>query len=429
MRFGPLQDADNVLLNMGINQSRLRKSVQDLSSGLRISSAADDPSGLAIAESLRSVSQGLQEGQTQIQTANNALVVADGAMQSITKILQRMRGLVVEANSDVNSDQQKANLQAELDQLKLEINRIAINTNFNGRTLLDGSLSASLPQPAQAISVQNPTLAGGGSFIQVPDITPYDGIKVSPYTEQCEFTFSVDSYDAAANQLNVTVTATSSDPTFGPAQVSSFTVDNGTNFPSGFTGPTPGMPTYVVTDAAGNPIVSFNTNNLSAADVGQVATFATVPTQPQPPQNAHPLYVNTGSNEGATIAVSIDSCTTQSLGLSYVQVGTTLTNQASEARLDNAIDIITSQQATVGAQEVSLNYASSDNAIQYTNQVASESSIRDANVAQEVGDFTKEQILTQVGTSVLSQMEVSTGLLTNLLIGALGAQTLAARIA
>ena len=427
MQLGPMQGADNVLLNLGNEQSRLKKTVQDLSSGLRINGAADDPSGLAIAENLRSVSAGLQEGQQQIQTAHNALTVADGAMQSITKILQRMRGLVVEANSDVNSSTQKANIQAELDQLKLEINRIATNTNFNGRTLLDGSLSASLPQPAQALSVLNPTLAGGGTFIQVPDITPYDGIKVSPYTEQCEFTFSVDSYDASTNALNVTVTATSSDPTFGPAQVSQFTVDNGTNFPSGFTGPTPGMPTYVVTDAAGNPIVSFNTNNLSAADVGQVATFATVPTQPQAPPNAHPLYVNTGSNEGATIAVSIDACSTQSLGISFVSVGTELTNQASEARLDNAIDLVTSQQARIGAQEVALNYASDDNATQYTNQVASESSIRDANVAQEVGDMTKEQILVQVGTSVLSQMEVSTGLLTNLMIGALGAQTLAAR--
>jgi flagellin len=120
---------------------------------------------------------------------------------------------------------------------------------------------------------------------------------------------------------------------------------------------------------------------------------------------------------------------TQNLGVSFIAVGTQLTNQASEQRLDYAIDQITSQQATIGAQEVALNYAGEDTATQYVNQVASESSIRDANVAQEVGDFTKEQILNQVGTSVLSQMEVSTGLLTNLLIGALGAQTLAAKVA
>jgi flagellin len=427
VRFGPLQYGDGVLLNISTNQSRLQKSVVELSSGLRINSAADDPSGLAIAESLRSVSQGLQEGTQQVQNAKNALTVADSAMQSVTKILQRMRSLVVEANSDVNSAQDKANIQAELDQLKLEINRIAENTNFNGKALLDGSLSSNAPNPAQGLVVQNPNVAGGGQFIQMQPVTAVmDGLQVSPYTEQCEFSFSIDSYDPTANQLNVTVTVQSSDPSFGPPQVSQFTVDAGTNFPSGFFPPTPGNPTYVITDAAGNPLVSFNTNNLNPADVGQTAIIATIPTQTPTPPGAHQLEVNLGTAEGDTLGISIDSVSTQNLGVSFTAVGNLLTNVASEQRLDNAIDQVTSQQAKMGAQEVALGYAADNNTTQYVQQVASESSIRDANIAQSVGDFTKEQILNQVGTSVLSQMEVSTSLLTNLLVAALGAQTIAA---
>ena len=424
MRFGPLDGGDNVMLNLSISQSRMQKTVQQLSSGLRINSAADDPSGLAIAESLHSVSQGLQTGQTQVQEANSALVVADGAMQSVVKILQRMRNLVVEANSDVNSTQDKADLQAEIDQLKKEIDRIAQNTNFNGKKLLDGSLSNDPIVPPQALQVSNPNLFGGGQFIQMTPTATMDGLQISPFAEISEFSFSIDSYNASTNQLNVTFTAQSQDPSFGPQQVSQFTVDAGTNFPSGMWAPSPGLPTYVLTDAAGNPLLSFNTNNFNPQDVGQTAVIATVSQQTPSLPTGRPLQVNVGQAEGDTVSVSLDSVSTQTLGIGFLQVGNLLTNQASEARLDYAIDYMTTQEARSGSQEVALNAAAENNSIQYVNQVASESNIRDANVAQQVGDLTKEQILTQVGTSVLSQMETSSALLTNLLIGALGAQSI-----
>ncbi|HEV2644558.1 MAG TPA: flagellin, partial [Candidatus Elarobacter sp.] len=123
-------------------QNELQTLTKRLSSGLRVNSATDDPSGLAIAESLASKVSGLDEGSRQIQTANNALTVAEGAMTTIGDILQRMRSLVVQARSDLQSTADTGNIQAELSQLRLEIDRIAQNTSFNGRSLLDGSASS-----------------------------------------------------------------------------------------------------------------------------------------------------------------------------------------------------------------------------------------------------------------------------------------------
>lgn len=153
-------------LNLSQNQAQLGRAVTDLSSGLRINSAADDPSGLAISENLRSQVSGFQQGASNVQTANDALTVADGAMASITAIIQRIRSLAVEAASDFNSDSDRADLQAEVSQLILEINRIAENTNFNGKQLLNSS-ALSDQVFAKPVVVQEATDSNPGVSNQV----------------------------------------------------------------------------------------------------------------------------------------------------------------------------------------------------------------------------------------------------------------------
>src|ERR1700736_2544793 len=145
-------------------QSALRTETARLASGLRINTAADDPSGLAIAESLASRVAGLDQGVHELQNASNALTVAEGAMSTIGQSLQRMRTLVVEGRSDLISTADRNDLQAELDQLRLEIDRIAQNTSFNGRALLDGSASSTLPLSSRQLMI-NPNLALGGQLI------------------------------------------------------------------------------------------------------------------------------------------------------------------------------------------------------------------------------------------------------------------------
>jgi len=95
--------ANSVALNLNKNQSSLQASVTKLSSGLRINTAADDPSGLAIAEKLQSQVNGFDQAVSNIQDATNAATVAEGALQTTTDILQRIRSLAVEASSDTKT--------------------------------------------------------------------------------------------------------------------------------------------------------------------------------------------------------------------------------------------------------------------------------------------------------------------------------------
>jgi len=388
--------ANGVEFNLDQTTAALQNTVKQLSSGLRINSAADDPSGLAIATNLQTVSLGIDQGQRSVQEANNALTVADGALTTVTSLLQRMRGLVVEANSDLNSANDDANIQAEIDQLTKEINSIAENTQFNGRTLLDGSLTSARPLAAYGVYAQNPTTHGSGNTLDLIDSTQF---YVNPTSEQIAFGFSVDSYDPVSNSLGVTITVTSPDASFGPTQVTSLTVGNGTNFTQQIGFDTP----IVITDQNNNPIFQFEFNTIDQNDVGLQSVISTVPTQDF--VSGSGLQVNSGRAEGDTVGLNIGPADAYNLGVAQVTVGTALTNESSLGLLDNALTQITSQRSQIGAQEVALNAQSDDLSIQQVEQTTSESAIRDVNIGQATTQYAKLQILQSVGISVLSSLQ------------------------
>ena len=128
--------ASNVLVR---NQNTVQNSINKLSSGLRINSAADDAAGLAISEKMRSQIRGLNQAESNAQDGISLIQTAEGALQQTTDILQRMRELVVKAeNTGVLSDDDKNSINVEIKELTVEIDRIALSTSFNGKTLLDG---------------------------------------------------------------------------------------------------------------------------------------------------------------------------------------------------------------------------------------------------------------------------------------------------
>ena len=146
--------ANSVSLNLNRNQESLQTAVTRLSSGLRINTAADDPSGLAIAESLQAQVNGFDQGSRNVQDATNAAQVAEGALQTTTDILQRVRTLAVEGASDITSTDDRKNLQSEAQQLLLEVNRISQNTNFNGQALLQTILAQRAQLGATIVRLQ-----------------------------------------------------------------------------------------------------------------------------------------------------------------------------------------------------------------------------------------------------------------------------------
>ncbi len=124
---------------LGNNTNALQKSMEKLASGYRINRAGDDAAGLALSESLRSQIRGSQKALDNTQDGINVMNIADGALQTITDNLQRMRELAVQASNDTYNATQRTSMQTEYDQLASGITQIASAAQFNGITLLDGN--------------------------------------------------------------------------------------------------------------------------------------------------------------------------------------------------------------------------------------------------------------------------------------------------
>ncbi len=188
----------NAQRNLGTSQSSLTKSMQRLSSGLRINSAKDDAAGLAISDRMTSQIRGLNQA---VRNANDGISLAqtaEGAMQESTNILQRMRELAVQSANDTNTASDRASLQAEVSQLQSELDRIATTTTFNGQRLLDGSFAgASFQVGANA----GETIAfgiGSAKASSIGSIASYTGARVT--TAADSMTIAVGSGDAVTVQ-------------------------------------------------------------------------------------------------------------------------------------------------------------------------------------------------------------------------------------
>ena len=131
----------NAQRNLSKSQGDLSRSMQRLSSGLRINSAKDDAAGLAISDRMTSQIRGLNQAARNSNDGISMAQTAEGALQETTNILQRMRELAIQSANDTNSASDRASLQAEVNQLQQEMTRIASSTSFNGRNILDGTLN------------------------------------------------------------------------------------------------------------------------------------------------------------------------------------------------------------------------------------------------------------------------------------------------
>lgn len=142
MRINQNIAALNAYRHLSITDSRLNRSLERLSSGLRINRAADDAAGLAISEKMRAQIRGLRMAMRNAQDGISLIQTAEGAINEVHSMLQRMRELAVQAANETYTSSDRVEIQKEIDQLKDEIDRISNSTEFNTRKLLDGSSSA-----------------------------------------------------------------------------------------------------------------------------------------------------------------------------------------------------------------------------------------------------------------------------------------------
>lgn len=446
--------AGDVLLNLDRNQQAFEKTVSQLSSGLRINSAADDPSGNSIATNLTSKVGGLQQAVNNVQNGVNALNVANGALKAAQDILVRINNLLVEANSDINSSADLQDIQTEISSLLTEINQLGEKTNFNGLTLLDGAFDTSEgsnPSLTQVASPNGgtPTVANPfatnppnpGPLITSAQIPSIGGFNIPAYvvfTVTGEGNNLVDP-DSGVVQPGAGVLIridvySSAGPSFGSAplysDVSAYPANAG-NAPFGTLA--------LFAPQGATNILNYTFGNITQQDVG--ASQAFLITGAVGASTGTQLTINDGGSEGQTLGISLPTVNTNALGISDIScalpqeitiipgsggtqvVGTASSNNVvasnSQLLVKNALTTITTNEAQIGAQIVAMGDDESGDNITANNLAASASNITDLNVGQATTDYTREQILTSVGTEVLSQIQSNGKIMTALLIQAL----------
>jgi len=212
----------NAQRNLGTAQAKLKTSMQRLSSGLRINSAKDDAAGLAITDRMTAQIRGLNQAARNANDGISLAQTAEGALQESTNILQRMRELAVQSANDTNTFSDRQSLQAEVAQLKSELNRIALTTQFNGKNLLDGTLAGATFQVGAnasetislSISDMRATALGNHQVATSQEVQGQGQVSGPPQVATTDGnTIGVPSADSTNGVAEQTITVTNADKT------------------------------------------------------------------------------------------------------------------------------------------------------------------------------------------------------------------------
>ncbi len=365
MRINTNVSALNTYGRLKSANSGQSKSLEKLSSGFRINRAGDDAAGLAISEKMRSQIRGLYQAERNSQDGISLIQTAEGALTETHAILQRMRELVVQSNNDTNTPQDRQKLQEEIVQLHTEVTEIADRTEFNGSKLLDGSLGVSITDGTgvNAMTVVSAT-AEGISF-------DLDGIIGGTAID-----FAV---TTATNDISITVGTTTQ--TLSVTNIGDITAGTMLNFDD--------VGVRISFSADADVTTLFNNHNLNTA-----GTNATL---------------QIGANGGQTLDVSMGNMKADQLGNGFTgvdEVNVTSATQTFQTRLDiidGAIETVSQQRSKLGAYQNRLEHTIKNLNAARENLTASESRIRDVDMAEEMMEFTKNNILTQASTAMLAQ--------------------------
>jgi flagellin len=371
--------AMNAYRNLSATNNSLSKSLERLSSGFRINRAADDAAGLAISEGLRSQIGGMTQAVRNTQDGTSVVQTAEGALNETTSILQRMRDLAVQASNDGSlNDDAKASIQKEMGQLKSELTRISDTTTFNGTKLLDGTFTGkSFQVGANANETIDVSIAGGASA---------SALGVS----------GVDVSKTAANAL----TADTVNAVAGTA--GTVTTNNGADFSAAAAG----WGTLNGTLTVGSKSLDLSTVKASGGATPAMTDLQTAL------DNTFGTGVVTASLSGTDLklAGTAPAATATSDEVNAASLKFAPASGASDAikAIDAAINSVSSQRADLGAIQNRFDHTINNLNVAIENTTASESRIRDTDMASEMTKFTQAQVLTQAGTAMLAQANQST---------------------
>ncbi len=351
--------AMNAYRNLSVNDGAMSKSLEKLSSGFRINRAADDAAGLAISEGLRSQIGGLKVAVRNAQDGVSVVQTAEGALTETHSILQRMRDLAVQSANDSNDADSRAAISAEATALNAELDRIAGKTTFNNVKLLDGNYQGKLFQVGYA----------AGDTIQV-DVTAAGASAAKSTWANGAAVLGAGAATFTQNGVVVTTAALAAS-TDANNIASQLNAD--ANFASSF---------RASVNESGGLVVESTTGLAGAIAAGGTLNAA-------------------GTNDVAGAGgAGFDSI---GLGVSGIDLNSQAGANSAITSLDTAIKSVSTARANLGALQNRFEHTINNLNVAVENLSASESRIRDTDMAQEMVQFTRAQILSQAGTAMLAQ--------------------------
>lgn len=405
--------AMNAYRNLSATNDKMSQSLERLSSGYRINKASDDAAGLAISEGLRSQIGGMTQAVRNTQDGTSVVQTAEGALNETTSILQRMRDLSVQASSSGSlNDDAKASIQKEMSQLKSELTRIADTTTFNGTKLLDGHYTGTFQVGANAgetISV-NIGKAMGAKGLGV------DGVDVTGkglYDNGASGAGSVATTNAGSGAASLVFSAASGQKDFEGASGDVTSFENLTGQIS-FGGKTfdLGSVDYSNADGDNNSATTPTAANaLTALNAAAKAALG-LSSDPFSASGGSLTFAVADKVDGYTDAggVAVDGANATAEEISAATPTFSGATGASDAikAIDAAINSVSSQRADLGAIQNRFEHTVNNLNTAIENTTASESRIRDTDMASEMTNFTQAQVLMQAGTAMLAQANQST---------------------
>ena len=363
---------------LSVTQANLQKTLEQLASGSRINSGADDAAGLAIADGLQANVTALTQSAMNANEGVGKLQVADGALSQVTTLLNRAVTLATEsANGTVNDGSQREALDSEFQSIKSEIDRIGTNTTYNGAAIFQGGttnnnqLTTAVTTPAGAAT----TISGDLSVKYWDTTLATPGYTTATFTGDATVGNLINDVNGSGKGLIATLDNT------GNLVVTDTQNRGSATDPLASAGATNTL--KIGTDAAAESLT--NTTNSSTMDV----------------------YLSDSTTAGSsTIGVTLgtfDSSNMNGISISNDNLQTAGTAQSALTDINNAIAQVAALRGSIGAGTNRLQAASNVMANQTQNLSSAQDGIQSADITQTVANLTKYQILSQTGISALAQ--------------------------
>ncbi|MHB8062975.1 MAG: flagellin N-terminal helical domain-containing protein [Ruminiclostridium sp.] len=374
----------NTNRSLGVNRGNTQKSLEKLSSGLRINKAGDDAAGLAISEKMRGQIRGLDQASRNSQDSISMIQTAEGALNESHSILQRMRELSVQSANDTNTDADRKELQAEVKQLVGELDRIGNTTEFNTKKLLDGSAVGVREKVEGSITVNN------NSKVE---------FAAAALTAASDVAATSSVYNGAVTIVRVSGTAGG---TFAADDFKIITKSGGTQLAS-----TSDLVTLLSGSIAlKTAVISTGTTisgSVNAMATGESITLVFGKAKSASSELDNSIMAQIGANSGQTMFVAMDDMRSEALGVDTLDISTKWGGANAIETVNNAITQVSHQRSSLGAIQNRLEHTINNLDTASENLQASESRIRDVDMAKEMTEFTKNNILTQAAQAMLAQ--------------------------